>query len=125
MAPSAPCLDAAQLEVARCALGGHNVATVGPAGCGKSTVLSMVVDAARQRWGESGVAVLAWTGSAAQLVGGKTVSSLLHVSVGDVSKESILSRILTNSDARQAIEAVRLVVIDEAPTIPGRWFERL
>jgi len=125
MVPSWPRLDTAQVEVARCVLGGHNVAAVGAAGCGKSTLISLVVDAARQRWGESAVSVLAWTGSAAQLVGGKTVSSFLRVSVGDVSKERILSRILANTDARRAIEAVRLVVIDEAPTIPGRWFDRL
>jgi len=83
------------------------------------------VSVARQKLGDDAVVVLAWAGSAAQLVGGQTVSSLLRVSVGDVCKERILSRILANPEAKKAITAAWLVVIDEAPTIPGRWFDRL
>lgn len=113
------------MEVVRCVLGGRNVAAVGAAGCGKSTLLSLVVSVSRRRWGERAVVVLAWAGSGAQLVGGQSVSSLLHVSVGDVSKERILSRVLANPEARRIVETARLVVIDEAPTIPGRWFDRL
>jgi len=125
MTDPSPSLDASQLQVARYVLGGRNVAAVGAAGCGKSTLLALIVSVARQRWGPDAVVVLAWAGSAAQLVGGQTVASLLHVSVGDVSKERILSRILANPQARGTIAAARLVVIDEAPTIPGRWFDRL
>ena len=125
MADTSLRLDPSQVEVARSVFGGRNVAAVGAAGCGKSTLLTLLVRAARLEWGDSSVVVLAWAGSAAQLVGGQTVSSLLRVSVGDVSKERILSHILTNPEARSAITAARLVVIDEAPTIPNRWFDRL
>jgi len=113
------------MQVARYVLGGRNVAAVGAAGCGKSTLLSLIVSVARRKLGDDAVVVVAWAGSAAQLVGGQTVSSLLRVSVGDVCKERILSRILSNPEAKRAITAARLVVIDEAPTIPGRWFDRL
>lgn len=40
-------------------------------------------------------------------------------------KERILLRILANPEAKKTITAARLVVIDEAPTIPGRWFDGL
>ena len=40
-------------------------------------------------------------------------------------KERILSRILATPKAKKAITAARLVVIDKAPTIPGRLFGRL
>lgn len=118
-------LDRYQMEVVRSVLGGRNVAAVGAAGCGKSTLLSLVMSVSRRRWGERAVVVLAWAGSAAQLVGGQSVSSLLRVSAGDVSKERILSRVLASPEARRIIETARLVVIDEAPTILGRWFDRL
>jgi len=122
---SASRLDELQLQVARYVLGGRNVAAVGAAGCEKSTLLSLIVSVARQKLGDDAVVVLAWAGSAAQLVGGQTVSSLLRVSVGDVCKVLILSRILANPEAKKDITAARLVVIDEAFTIPGRWFDRL
>lgn len=64
--------------------------------------------------------VLAWAGSAAQLVERVTVSSVLRTTVGDPSKETILWRNLGNPAARDELRAVRLVVIDEAPTIQGR-----
>ena len=64
--------------------------------------------------------MLAWAGSAAQLVEGVTVSSVLRTTVGDPSKETILWRNLGNPAARDELRAVRLVVIDEAPTIQGR-----
>jgi len=81
---SAPSLDELQLQGARYVLEGRNVAAVGAAGCEKSTLLSLIVSVARQKLGYNAVVVLAWAGSAAQLVGGQTVSSHLRVLVGDV-----------------------------------------
>lgn len=120
-------LDADQSRAVRAVMSGVNVAAVGPAGCGKSETLKMVVRLGKERWGDKGVVVLAWSGSAANLVDGKTLSSLLRVTVGDPSKERILSRLMEprNSALWKAILDVRLVVIDEAPTIEGRWFDRL
>ena len=106
-------------------LAGTNVALVGPAGCGKSVVLRSLVDAGRRRFGRAGVLVLAWAGSAAQLVDGVTVSSMLRTTVGDPSKETILWRILGSPASRDELRAVRMIVIDEAPTIQGRWMDRL
>jgi len=83
------------------------------------------VDAGRRRFGRDGVLVLAWAGSAAQLVDGVTVSSVLRTTVGDPSKETILWRILGNPAARDELRAVRKIAIDEAPTIQGRWMDRL
>jgi len=118
-------LDAKQSLAVRLVLAGTNVALVGPAGCGKSVVLRSLVDAGRQRFGADAVLVLAWAGSAAQLVGGVTVASVLRTTVGDPSKETILQRVLGDPAARNELRAVRMVVIDEAPTIQGRWLDRL
>lgn len=120
-------LEADQSRAVRCVLSGTNVAVVGPGGCGKSETLKMVVRLGTERWGEKGVVVLAWSGSAANLVEGRTLASLLQVTVGDPSKESILKRLLEprNKDLWADLMKVLLVVIDEAPTIEGLWFDRL
>eukprot|EP00168_Porphyra_purpurea_P015207 TRINITY_DN4596_c0_g1_i2.p1 TRINITY_DN4596_c0_g1~~TRINITY_DN4596_c0_g1_i2.p1 ORF type:complete len:168 (+),score=16.99 TRINITY_DN4596_c0_g1_i2:345-848(+) len=118
-------LDAQQSMAVRLVLSGSNVALVGPAGCGKSAVLRVLVDAGSQRYGPDGVLVLAWASSVAQLVGGATVASVLRSSVGDPSKDSIFRRILGDTEALGKLRRARLVVIDEAPTIQGRWMDRL
>jgi len=103
----------------RLVLAGTTVALVGSAGCGKSVVLRSLVDAGRLRFDANAVFVLASAGSAAQLVGGVTVSSVLRWTVGHPSKETILRRPLGDPAAQNELEAVRIVVIDEAPTIKG------
>ena len=118
-------LDSQQSLAVRLVLARTDVALVGPAGCGKSVVLRALVDAGRRRFGHDGVLVLAWAGSDAQLVGGVTVSSVLRTMVGDRSKETILWRLLGNPTARNELLAVRMVEIDQAPTIKGRWMDRL
>jgi len=81
-------LDTQQSLAVRLVLARTNVALVGPAGCGKSVVLRALVDAGRRRFGHDSVLVLAWAGSATQLVGGLTVSSVLRTTVGDRSKRN-------------------------------------
>lgn len=120
-------LDGHQSRAVSMVFSGMNVAVVGPAGGGKSETLKAVVRRGKDKWGEKGVVVLAWSGSAANLVEGRTLASFLTVTVGDPSKESILKRLLEprNRVIWSGILAVRLIVIDEAPTIEGRWFDRL
>jgi len=102
MADSTLRLDLSKVAVARSVFGGRNVAAVGAVGCEKSTPLTLLVRAARPEWGDSAVLVLAWAASEAQLAGGRTVSSLMDVSVGDVSKERKSSRVLANPGADQS-----------------------
>ena len=118
-------LDSHQALAVKRLFEGTNVALVGPAGCGKSVVLRCVVVEGARRFGAEGVLVLAWAGSAAQLVQGRTVASLLKTTVGDPSKESILRRVEGDEGLLAEIQRVRLVVIDEAPTLQGRWMDRL
>eukprot|EP00168_Porphyra_purpurea_P018354 TRINITY_DN6788_c0_g1_i1.p1 TRINITY_DN6788_c0_g1~~TRINITY_DN6788_c0_g1_i1.p1 ORF type:complete len:382 (-),score=26.45 TRINITY_DN6788_c0_g1_i1:1274-2419(-) len=120
-------LDADQSRAVSTVLTGVNVAVVRPGGCGKSETLKLVVRKGKEKSEEKGVVVLAWSGSAANLVGGQALASLLRVTVGDPSKESILKRLMEpcHRVVWHTILTVRLVVIDEAPTIEGRWFDRL
>jgi len=118
-------LESLQSLAVRLVMAGTKVALVGPAGCGKSVVPRAVVDAGRRRFGNRGVLVLAWVGSAAQPVDRATVSSVLRTPVANQSKETILWWRFGNPTARDELRAVRMVVIDEAPTIQGRWKARL
>lgn len=118
-------LDGDQANACRHLFAGKNVALVGPAGYGKSVVVRAVVDETRKRFGPSAVLTLAWTGSAAQLVEGRTLASVLRTTVGDPSKESILRRVTGDAELLTVMKRTKLVVIDEAPTIEGRWMDRL
>lgn len=124
---SASRLDTHQRAALRAALNGTNVAVVGPGGSGKSEVLKHAVRCGQRRWGNAAVVVLAWRGSAAHLLRGMTLSSILRVTVGDPSKERILLRLChpRNASLWRELLAVRMVVIDEGPTIAGRWLDRL
>jgi len=79
----------------------------------------------RPRFGHDAVLVLAWTGSAAKLVAGRTVASLLRTTVGDPSKETIHRRVTGTPELLHMVWQAKVVVIDEAPTIEGRWMDRL
>lgn len=125
MAPFEIELDDSQSFACRALFGGKNVALVGPAGCGKSVVLRAVMTETRRRFGEDAVLALAWSGTAAQLVGGCTVASVLRTTVGDPSKETILRRVTGDRHSLNMVKKAKVVVIDEAPTIEGRWMDRL
>lgn len=115
-----------QQQVAVCMLfAGRSVALVGPAGCGKSAVVRAVVLEGMRLFGAAGVLVLSWTGSAAQLVHGRTLSSVLRTFVGDPLRQAILQRVVGRPELLAELRGTKLVIIDEAPTIQARWMDCL
>lgn len=104
---------------------GSNVAVVGPAGCGKSRVLLSCIQEARQRYGTDAVLVMAWTWAAAGQIDGQSYHSHLGISTTDCSKEHTLELLMKKPRLRTRLEQSRVVVVDEAPTFPGRHFTQL
>jgi len=92
-------LDATQAYALTLVSEGRNVFLTGPAGTGKSYVLSRVLDALRARYCHDEaefrrrVAVTAPTGAAATLLGGQTINSALGVGAPSLRRDfrSVLS----------------------------------
>jgi len=122
MDPTVASFDSGQRAAWDCFLRGENVAVVGPAGCGKSRVLMPCIAEARRRYGEKAVLVMSWTWTAALQIDGQTYHSYLGASPTDLSKERTLQMIRAKPRIRSNLEQSRVVVIDEAPTFPGRHF---
>lgn len=113
-------LDPDQCVALRIFFEGTSVAAVGPAGCGTSALVRGVVAHGLRTHGTLGVLVLAWTGSAAQLVHGRTLASLLRTTAGDTWKERISRRVVKDPSLPAEKRHNKLTVIEEAPTIQGR-----
>lgn len=118
-------LDPFQSAEVTTLFGGRNVALVGPARSGKSAVLRAVVKEGKQLYEPAGVLVLSWTGSAAIMIQGRTLAYILRTSVGDPSKKRILCRVVGDRALSAELRSTKLIVIDEAPTLQGRWMDGL
>lgn len=90
---------------------GENVFLTGPAGTGKSFTLKEVLRACTHR---SKVAVTATTGSAAHLIGGRTVHSFLGIGLGTASAHGLATNTRTkNKKLYKKLSELTLLVIEE------------
>lgn len=118
-------LDEAQEKALSLFHSGSNVALFGRAGCGKSEFLRRMVTAATSRWGTDAVAVAALAGSAALVIGGQTLHSLLGMDTRPLSREMWLSIILERPGVRNRLNALRVLFVDEVCTLSASFFDRL
>jgi ATP-dependent exoDNAse (exonuclease V) alpha subunit len=103
-----------QLHALEMLAGPGNVFLTGKAGTGKSTVLRKHMATDR---GEA--AVLASTGAAAVLVGGRTFHSFFGLGILEGGRQKTVERALKNPRLKKRLKATDTVVIDEISMLSG------
>ncbi|KAG1667160.1 hypothetical protein FOA52_004155 [Chlamydomonas sp. UWO 241] len=117
LSPSKPAIMDAVLD------GGKDVLMVGPGGSGKSFVIRQIFDACRARGLRA--SVTATTGSAAFLIGGCTIHSLLGIGIqkGDKTPQRVAQEVRRRRPAIvKVLEDLELLVIDEVSMLDDRLF---
>ncbi len=93
----------------------HNIFLTGRAGTGKSTVLKEFL----RQTDPSSTAVLASTGAAAVLVGGRTFHSFFGLGILEGGRARTVERALKNPHLRRRLKATDTVIIDEVSMLSG------
>jgi len=131
-------LSDGQRAVVESVLSGHSTFFTGPAGSGKSHVLSTILRLDGTDGGSGGgsdigiggrrrrrYVLTATTGISACNVGGVTVHSFAGVGTGDGPLPDLLSRVMGNERARRRWRDVDVLIIDEVSMMPGQFLDRL
>jgi len=118
-------LDASQQRALSLFETGANVALLGRAGCGKSSVMRRMVSKATEKHGREAVAVTALSGSAAQILSGQTLHSLFGMDTRPLSREAWLRETLRRPEVCRRLSRLRVLFIDEICTVPSSLFSRL
>lgn len=122
LAMSAVDLDDDQQQVWEAFISGKNVGIFGRAGSGKSTVMGRAIARARKVHGVAEVGVMAWTTSAAKIIGGCTFHKFLGIKVEERPKEVILQKVRGNPFVCNKLRKTKVIFIDEVPQFAARWF---
>ena len=102
---------------------GKNIFLSGPAGSGKTFLISHFLDWLDAEFeGRVNVAITASTGIAAQLLGGKTIHSWSGIGINN---DSFKQPTPGEWAARDRLEAVDVLIIDEISMLPAYLFTRL
>jgi ATP-dependent DNA helicase PIF1 len=125
-------LNEEQCLVVESILSGHSTFFTGPAGSGKSHVLSTLLKANGDGIGgkhNSGqprnIVVTATTGVAACNVGGITIHSFGGVGAGNGSMADMAKRVMGNEYTKQRWREVDVLVIDEVSMMAGSFLDKL
>ena len=125
-------LNAEQCLVVESVLSGHSTFFTGPAGSGKSHVLSTLLKANEEGIGSAmnngkprKIIVTATTGVAACNVGGVTIHSFAGVGAGNASAAEIAKRVMGNEYTKGRWREVDILVIDEISMLAGSFLDKL
>lgn len=120
-------LSPEQKDVVEAVLSGYSTFFTGPAGSGKSHVLSTIMElneeakyAPKKR-----VTITATTGIAACNVGGITINSFAGVGTGDDPLNEMVSRVMGNQYSKKRWKDCDVLVIDEVSMMPGQFLDKL
>ena len=113
-----PELTSGQKEALAMLQSDDNVFLTGPAGTGKSFVVKKYLSSC-----EEPPPILASTGAAAILVGGRTFHSFFGLGILEGGRASTLERFSKNLKARARVRAVDQIIIDEISMISEEAFE--
>jgi ATP-dependent DNA helicase PIF1 len=134
LAPSdAAGLGPEQRRVVEAVLSGHSVFFTGPAGSGKSHVLSTIVrlledgrHALRNPDGQPRkIAITATTGIAACNVGGITINSFAGVGTAEGPVSDMCAKVMGNEYSKKRWREHDILVIDEVSMMPGQFLDKL
>lgn len=120
-----PVLDASQERALSLFRAGRNVALFGRAGSGKSEVMRRMVEEARERYGDEGVAIGALSGAAALIIGGPTLHSHFGMDIRPLSRDSWVDELKKRPQVCMRLNSVRVLFIDEVCTVPSSLFDKL
>lgn len=126
-------LSPEQRHVVEAVLSGHSVFFTGPAGSGKSHVLSTIVRllederyAIKSHNGKPRkIAITATTGIAACNVGGITINSFAGVGTAEGSVPDMCARVMGNEYSKKRWRDHDILVIDEISMMPGQFLDKL
>eukprot|EP00986_Skeletonema_menzelii_P000586 scaffold162_cov143-Skeletonema_menzelii.AAC.5 len=124
-------LNEEQCRVVESILSGHSTFFTGPAGSGKSHVLSTLLKAnadgvgGKQNGQPRNIVVTATTGVAACNVGGITIHSFGGVGAGNGSMADMAKRVMGNEYTKQRWREVDVLVIDEVSMMAGSFLDKL
>ncbi|KAL7536983.1 hypothetical protein ACHAXR_007524 [Thalassiosira sp. AJA248-18] len=123
-------LNGEQCKVVESVLSGHSTFFTGPAGSGKSHVLSTLIKANEQGvGGRNGnprkIVVTATTGVAACNVGGITIHSFAGVGAGTASAADMVKRVMGNEYTKGRWREVDILVVDEISMMAGSFLDKL
>jgi len=123
-------LNDEQTRVVESVLSGHSTFFTGPAGSGKSHVLSTLLKANKAGIGgkngkQRKIVVTATTGVAACNVGGVTIHSFSGVGAGNGSLAELAKRVMGNEYSKDRWREVDILVIDEISMMAGSFLDKL
>jgi len=118
-------LSREQKFILKTCLVGKSVFFTGAAGTGKTYLLKQIVKSLRSKHNPKFVYVTAPTGIAACNIGGCTLHSFSGIGLGKESKEKLVTKVLSNSQARQRWLTARVLVIDEISMVSDELFDKL
>lgn len=110
-------LTKSQARFAQVFFTGANTSVSGPAGTGKSYVVQALIAFLVKHGVRVGITAL--TGIAAFSIGGQTLHSFAGVGLADEPVSNLLQRIYKNRKAKERIEAVDVLFIDEVSMAKG------
>eukprot|EP00579_Thalassiosira_antarctica_P012030 CAMPEP_0201922578 /NCGR_PEP_ID=MMETSP0903-20130614/10574_1 /ASSEMBLY_ACC=CAM_ASM_000552 /TAXON_ID=420261 /ORGANISM="Thalassiosira antarctica, Strain CCMP982" /LENGTH=778 /DNA_ID=CAMNT_0048459739 /DNA_START=65 /DNA_END=2401 /DNA_ORIENTATION=+ len=123
-------LNDEQCKVVESVLSGHSTFFTGPAGSGKSHILSTLLKANEQGVGGINgqprkIVVTATTGVAACNVGGITIHSFAGVGLAKGSPADLAKRVMGNEQTKGRWREVNILVIDEISMMAGSFLDKL
>lgn len=97
---------------------GENIFLTGGAGSGKSFVIREFMKCQNEKQ----MPILASTGAAAVLLGGRTFHSFFGLGIMEGGRDATLSRLMNEGKTLSRIKRVEAIIIDEISMIPGDAF---
>eukprot|EP00586_Coscinodiscus_wailesii_P019392 CAMPEP_0172500930 /NCGR_PEP_ID=MMETSP1066-20121228/144210_1 /TAXON_ID=671091 /ORGANISM="Coscinodiscus wailesii, Strain CCMP2513" /LENGTH=651 /DNA_ID=CAMNT_0013275431 /DNA_START=541 /DNA_END=2496 /DNA_ORIENTATION=+ len=121
-------LNLEQRHVVESVLSGHSTFFTGPAGSGKSHVLSSILrlnDDTDVTPRKRKIIVTATTGIAACNVGGVTIHSFAGIGTGEGQLSNLVAKVMGNSHAKKRWRECDVLVIDEVSMMPASFLDNL
>lgn len=120
-------LSIEQRDVVEAVLSGYSTFFTGPAGSGKSHVLSTIMRLNEEAIysPKKSVTITATTGISACNVGGITINSFAGVGTGDGPLNDMVARVMGNEYTKKRWRECDVLVIDEVSMMPGQFLDKL